>query len=74
MPPSNDPLQLLTTAEVAALWGVSCGWVTKRRRSGALRCVTDGRLIRFRLADVERFQQETFKPAPVPVRRLRSVA
>jgi excisionase family DNA binding protein len=70
-----DPLQLLTTAEVAALFRRSQGWVKAKRNAGDLPYLRDGRGIRFRRVDVERFQQ-TLQPAAelAPVYRLRTAA
>jgi excisionase family DNA binding protein len=58
----NDPLQLLTTAEVAALFRRSRGWVKAKRDAGDLPYLRDGRDIRFRRADVERFQKTLEQP------------
>lgn len=58
MPPPADPLQLLTTAEVAALMRMSTGWVTKQRKSGALPHVPVGRTVRFRRSAVEALQAQ----------------
>lgn len=72
MPPPADPLQLLTTAEVAALMRKSTGWVTKQRKSNALPHLQVGRAVRYYRADVEAFIG-TFTPNAIAMPGLAQV-
>jgi hypothetical protein len=54
---TTDPLQLLTTAQVAALMGMSPGWVTKQRKSGRITPHPGlGRSVRYTRRAVEKLQ------------------
>ncbi len=49
---------LVTTAEMAGIFGVSCVTIRRWRQSGKLQAVQVGRELRFRLSDVERLVGE----------------
>lgn len=65
--PPIDPLQLLTSDDVAALMQMSKTWVEQQATSGALRRLKAGANVRFRRRDVEAFQESLLEPVG-PVR------
>ena len=50
-------IQLLTKEQLAKRWKCSIRHIQRKMASGELRCVKDGKIVRFREADIAQYEE-----------------
>jgi hypothetical protein len=58
MIPNNNQTQMLSRRQLASRWGVSKETLKRREKAGTLPFLKIGKVIRYRLADIEQIEAQ----------------